>query len=235
MKLTKIALLCAVALGPMTTYAATNKAGDILVRAGYTTVNPDDESSSVFVGADLGSGVGVDTSAALGINAVYFLKDNWAVELLAATPFSHDLELSPIVAADGTTLVPGGKIGETDHLPPTLSILYYLGVGNDKYHPYVGLGLNYTVFFDEGFSSDRTAQGFSNLDLDSSFGLSAQWGIDIDLNDKWVVNASMRWIDIDTDAEFTLNAPGLGINNAPGSVSVDIDPFVYSLTLGYRF
>ena len=49
------------------------------------------------------------------------------------------------------------------------------------------------------------------------------------IDDKWFVNASIRWIDIDTEASFNLNG-------AEGSVDIiEIDPWVYTLTLGYRF
>jgi outer membrane protein len=65
--------------------------------------------------------------------------------------------------------------------------------------------------------------------LDNSFGLAAQVGADYMLSEKWFVNASVRWIDIDTEASFNLNG-------ADGSVdSIEIDPWVYSVTLGYRF
>lgn len=243
MKLTKIALLCSVALAPLSSFAAVNKEGDLIIRAGYSIVNPDDKSSGISAGDDLGSGVDVRKGSGLGINAVYFLHDKWAIELLAATPFSHDLVLNPIPnpAFDRETnpdvspvLDPGGSLGEAKQLPPTLSLLYYWG-DNDKFHPYLGIGVNYTMFFDEEFTAARTEAGFSNLSLDNTFGLSAQWGMDIDINDKWLVNMSMRWIDIDTDAEFIIDNAGLGLTNQPATVAVDVDPFVYTLSMGYRF
>lgn len=213
--LAKLALACTLALGPMTTFAA--QSGDWLLRAGVTTVNPDDSSDNVFVGgADLGIGVNVDNNAQLGLNIAYFLNENWAIELLAATPFDHDIGLNTV-----------GALGSTKHLPPTLSALYYFNTGS-SIHPYVGLGLNYTIFFDEEFTSANSDAGFSDLSLDSSFGLSTQIGVDIDINEKWAVNASVRWIDIDTTAEFNLGADR-------GSVDVEIDPYVYTLSLAYRF
>lgn len=211
----KLALACALALGPMTSFAA--QSGDWLLRAGVTTVNPSESSDNVFVGGgDLGIGVNVDNNAQLGLNVAYFLNESWAIELLAATPFDHDLGLNTV-----------GPLGSTKHLPPTLSALYYFDTGS-SIHPYLGLGLNYTIFFDEEFTSANETAGFSDLDLDASFGLSAQLGVDIDINEKWAVNASVRWIDIDTTAEFNLNG-------ASGSVDVEIDPYVYTLSLAYRF
>jgi outer membrane protein len=58
--------------------------------------------------------------------------------------------------------------------------------------------------------------------------LSVRAGVDWELNDTWILNASFWRIDIDTDATF---------NSALGTVqaTVDIDPFVYMMSLGYKF
>ncbi|MCC2608155.1 OmpW family outer membrane protein [Planctobacterium marinum] len=216
MKLSKLALAATLTLLPLSTMAI--ETGDWLLRGGITSVNPNDSSSNVFVaGADLGVGVSVDNNAQLGLNLAYFLDSNWAVELLAATPFSHDISLDTV-----------GTLGKTKHLPPTLSALYYFDLGNSNLHPYIGLGVNYTVFFDENFNSANKTAGFSALDLDNSFGLATQLGIDIDIDEKWAFNASVRWLDIDTEATFKLGTDA-------GKVEVYIDPYVYTLSLAYRF
>lgn len=192
--------------------------GDWVVRVGMANVAPEDSSSNVNVaGSDLGIGVNVDSNTQLGLNFVYFFSPQLAVEVLAATPFSHDIGLDTV-----------GALGNTKHLPPTVSANYYFADPSAQLQPYVGAGINYTIFFDEKFTSANTSAGFSNLDLDNSFGLAAQVGVDYMLNEKWLINASVRWIDIDTEASFDLNG-------AAGSVDVDIDPLVYSITAGYRF
>jgi outer membrane protein len=192
--------------------------GDWVVRVGMTNVAPDDSSNNVNVGgADLGVGVNVDSNTQLGLNFVYFYSPQLAIEVLAATPFSHDIGLDTV-----------GPLGNTKHLPPTVSANYYFSEPSAKFQPYVGAGINYTIFFDEKFTSANTDAGFSNLDLDSSLGLAAQVGFDYMLDDKWLINGSVRWMDIDTEASFDLNG-------AAGSVDVSIDPLVYSITAGYRF
>ncbi|MGJ8679752.1 OmpW family outer membrane protein [Paraglaciecola sp.] len=192
--------------------------GDLMVRAGLTNVAPDDSSSNVFVGgADLGVGVNVGNNTQLGLNFVYFVTDKLAVELLAATPFSHDIGLNTV-----------GALGNTKHLPPTLSANYYLADDASAFQPYVGVGLNYTVFFDESFTAANKAAGFSDLSLDDSFGLSAQIGMDYKLDKNWLINASARWISIDTEASFDLNG-------SQGKVDVTIDPMVYTVSVGYKF
>lgn len=214
----KKTIASAVALALFSSAGLAFDAGDLMVRAGITQVSPDDSSGNVFVGGkDLGTGVNVDSNAQLGLNVAYFLTDKWNIELLAATPFSHDIGLNG-----------AGQLAETKHLPPTVTANYYFLDAQSAFQPYAGVGLNVTVFFDEDFTAANKKAGFSDLSLDNSVGLSAQLGFDYKLQDRWYLNGSVRWIDIDTDASFKLNG-------AAGSVSVDIDPYVYSLTLGYKF
>lgn len=192
--------------------------GDIIVRAGVASVNPNDASSNLFVdGGDLGTNVTVGSNAQLGLTFAYFLTDKINIEVLAATPFTHDVNF-------GT----GGRLGEVTHLPPTVSINYYVNDPSRAFQPYLGAGINYTVFFDEKFTSENSAAGLDNLSLSNSFGLAAQIGADFKINDTWFVNAALRWIDIGSDASFTSNG-------ASGSVAdIEIDPWVYSISAGYR-
>ena len=67
------------------------------------------------------------------------------------------------------------------------------------------------------------------MSLDNSFGLSAQVGMDYNIDKKWHINASVRFIDIDTEASFN-------VGDAKGSVdSIEIDPWVYTVSVGYTF
>lgn len=176
--------------------------GDWLVRVGAGHVDP--KSSNGLVAS-------VDSGSALVFNGTYFFTPNLGFEILAATPFSHDIKL----AADGT------KVGETKHLPPTFSLQYHFDT-QSAFRPYVGAGLNYTLFFDE--ETTGPLDGLS-LKLDDSLGLAAQVGADFDISDTMFLNFDLRWIDINTDAE---------LDGSPLE-EVEIDPMVYSLTLGWKF
>lgn len=204
--------------------AAFNK-GDIIARIGATNVNPDDSSSNIFVGAaDLGFGVTVDDDTQIGLNFAYFLTDKLNIEVLAATPFTHDVGF-----AVNDPLSTGNKLGEVSQLPPTVTLNYYFNDPSNALQPYIGVGLNYTFMFDEELSNSNEAIGLSDFSLDDSFGLSAQIGVDYMINDKWFLNGSFRWIDIDTDATFNLNG-------TEGFVSsIEIDSIVTTLSLGYRY
>ena len=161
----------------------------------------------------------------LGLNLVWMWTDSIALEVLAATPFDHDLRVSGLSQYGFSTT----DLGSTKHLPPTLSALYFFGNANSMIRPYIGAGVNYTTFFSKDFTSQAASElGANGLDLDDSWGLSARAGIDIHLGDNWILNASMWAIDIDTDANFS---SALGNVNA----SVEIDPLVYMVSLGFQF
>jgi len=231
----KKSLLAIALLSSLSTVALANQAGDILIRGGATMVTPDSGQSAILLGGSnaTGASLSVDDNTQLGLNFVYFFDSNWAVELLAATPFTHDVTLHDPTAGLGDALgVPAGldgaKLAEVTHLPPTLSALYYFDTGT-AFKPYVGLGINYTIFFDEEFESAPKSLTLSNLELDGSFGYSVQVGADYDLGDNWSVNVSARYIDISTDATFAVGDANIG------KASIDVDPMVYSVMLGYTF
>ena len=203
------------------------QAGDIIVRAGAITVAPNESSNDIKVGGAplAGEKATLDSDTQLGLNFAYMLTNQIGIELLAATPFSHT------VGVKGTTvetLVPSGKLADIKHLPPTLSAVYYPMDSSSAFQPYVGLGINYTTFFDEDLSSEARAASFSNLKLKDSWGLAAQVGMDYMLTENLLLNAQVRYIDIDTTATA---------DTALGKVKVDVDvdPWVYMVGLGYKF
>lgn len=230
------AALAFAVLSSITTQAMADsyKAGDFVVRAGVTSVQPDSDKAGVYVealGGDTPLALSVGDNSQLGLNLVYFVSSNWAVEVLAATPFTHDVTIhDPDSVAPGVfdTSVDGATLAEVKHLPPTVSALYYFTT-ESGFKPYVGAGINYTVFFDEEFQAGPESLGFNNLELDDSWGYALQLGADVQLSEHWLLNASARYIDIDTTATFMIG------DEIAGSSDVEINPMVYSLMLGYRF
>ncbi|MCG9730844.1 outer membrane protein OmpW [Shewanella sp. Isolate13] len=195
-----------------TSSALAHQAGDIIVRAGAAVVTPNESSQDV-----LGLGeFSVGDNTQLGLNFGYMLTDNIGIELLAATPFSHDVSL------DGV-----GKIAETKHLPPTLVAQYYFGDAQSKLRPYIGAGVNFTNFFDNEFTNDLDG-ALTDLSMSNSWGLAAQVGLDYQINDSWLVNASVWYAQISTDVKFNY------LGDAQ-KVETDIDPWVYMISVGYTF
>ena len=209
------------------------EAGDILIRAGAITVNPESDSSSVKVdqgplaGADLGGEATMSSDTQLGLNFAYMLTNKWGIELLAASPFEHDVKIK------GTALgAANGKLGTLKHLPPTLSLVYYPLDAKSAFQPYVGAGINYTWIYDEHVGSEASANGFSNFRAKNSWGMAWQVGADYMLTDNIMINGQIRYIDIDTTAYVDNNAVAGGTR---AKVDVDVDPFIYMVGLGYKF
>ena len=188
------------------TTAASNTAmamdqGDWLIRAGASYIDPKSNNHDV---------VSVDSATSFTFNVSYFMTDAWAVELLAAWPFKHDIELK-----DGT------DVGKAKHLPPTLSIQYHWAP-QSVFQPYVGLGLNFTTFFDEKLYGPLEDV---DLSLGNSWGLAGEVGADIKLSDAWFLNLSVRYMDIETKAK--INGESIG--------KVKISPWIYGGNVGFRF
>lgn len=224
-KVSKLSVLAAAML--VSGAASAYEAGDWIVRGGVVMVDPNADSSSLNVdGSRLkGTHVDVDEDTQLLLNVTYMASSHVGVELLAATPFEHT------VNTDGLNNfgLKDVDLGKIKHLPPTLSALWYPMAPASKFQPFIGLGVNYTVFFDEDVSGEaKRALGADNLKLDDSWGLAGRVGMDYMINDCWSLHAGAYYIDISTEAE---------VDTALGTakVDVDVDPWVYTLGLGYRF
>lgn len=211
--------------------ANAHQAGDWIIKAGSISVQPSVDSDPVDVAglATFPNGVDVGNEVQLGLTGAYMLTDRWGIELLAASPFSHDITLTDVPL----------NAGDTKQLPPTLSLQYYPEFGSEKFNPFVGLGLNNTIFFEESVSDDLNSalDGIvslpagsvdAELDLDNSVGLAAQIGLDYMISEHILINGTIWWIDIDTEATIYTAV-------ADVTFDVDIDPFVYLLSIGYRF
>ncbi|HCG9202905.1 TPA: outer membrane protein OmpW [Vibrio parahaemolyticus] len=193
-----------------------HKQGDFVLRVGAASVVPNDSSDKILGSQEE---LKVDSNTQLGLTFGYMFTDNISLELLAATPFSHDIS---------TDLLGLGDIADTKHLPPTLMVQFYFGEPQSKFRPYVGAGLNYTIFFDEGFNNKAKNVGLTDLKLDDSFGLAANVGVDYMINDQWFLNASAWYANIETEATYKFGG-------AKQKTDVKINPWVFMISGGYKF
>lgn len=206
------------AFGAMLSPAAAAQ-GDWLMRLRGIWVGPQDESSAVLPSFPTGS-VSVRDAFVPELDFTYFLSDHIGAELILATS-PHDIS--------GAAALAGlGKIADTMALPPTLTLQYHF-IPSGKFRPYVGFGVNWTVFYSEDASSAlTTAIGPTSVSLDDSFGWAAQAGADIDLSKRFFLNIDVKYIDIDTTATLRTGA-------LVNTVDVDIDPLVVGVGIGFRF
>lgn len=200
----RIALAAVLALAA--TPALAQSAGSWTVGIGAHNIAPKSDNGTLTA-TPLGNlGMDVGSNARPTVTAEYFLKDNLGLEVLAALPFQHDINVAGV-----------GKVGSTKHLPPTVSLQYHFGQGKVK--PFVGVGVNYTRFFS---TKAEGAIAGTTLHLSDSWGLAAHVGVDFRIGEKGAIRVDYRKIDIDTDVK--LNGANLGTKN-----TVNIDPSVYGI------
>ncbi len=197
------------------------QAGDFILRAGATHVVPNESTGGIHGPlSSLFNGASVSSDTQFGLTVGYMVTNHIDFELLAASPFKHD------VGIQGGALA-GTKLGSIKQLPPTLSVDYHFGTGT-PIQPYVGVGVNYTIFYDEDLSQAAKKAGVTGLNLSNSLGPAAQVGVDWNLPDHWLLNADVRYLDIKTNAH--VHTPG-----GDTKVNLAINPWVYTLAVGYHF
>ena len=213
MKSSKYLLAAGALLALVASPALAYESGTWVLRAGVGVVAPD--SDNLVLAPD--AVVEVDDGTSLTLMGTYMFSRHWAFDILASWPFNHDIKLG------------GTKIAETDHLPPTFSMQYHF-LPDSTIQPYVGAGVNYTTFFStdvvQAFTDDF---GITDIDLDDSFGFALQLGADWTFGNRWLLNFDLRWIDIESDLTASDGVDSTDVG------TVKIDPWVYSINVGYTF
>ena len=177
--------------------------GDILARVRAISIEPD-----VSSGGTLSTlGTGVKNAIVPELDFVYMVRQSIGIELILATS-RHEV----------TSNV--GALGGVNVLPPTLLLQYYFNSAG-KIRPYVGAGVNYTLFYNNGLHAGDTPVSIKN----SSFGPALQAGIDVQVARNLFVNFDVKKIWMRTSA----SADGTSLG------SLKIDPLVVGVGVGMRF
>lgn len=195
------------------------KAGDVLVRLRAIMVAPTEKAGPITPGVPTGS-VKVDDGYMPEVDFTYMATNHIGAELIVSTT-KHSIR--------GTGAIEGlGKVASTWALPPTLTLQYHF-MPKSHVRPYVGAGVNYTIFHSSDASDSlEGALGPTRVKLDDSFGYALQAGVDVDVTKRIFLNADVKFIDIDTTAR-------LRSGGAENRVDVSLDPFVFGVGLGFRF
>ena len=187
------------------------EAGDFTVRGGILIVKPDASGAvKTQAGADTGININdITTSAVPEVDLGYFFTKNIAAQLvLGVTPHT--------ITTDA-----GIKVGSTWALPPTLTVQYHF-LPDKRINPYVGAGINYTVFFGEKSASNSLVSGFK---VNQTVAPAIQFGTDFALGGRWFANIDVKKIWMRPSA----TTDALKVN------SVEIDPWLIGVGWGYRF
>jgi len=206
-------LMAAALLSGNVAYAQTaefkpKQAGDFLIRGRVLGVVPDEDITSNTLP---GEG-NVDNDVIPELDFSYFVTDNIAFELIAGTS-KHDVTWNT-----GSANV---DLGSVRLLPPTLTAQYHF-MPESRWSPYVGAGINYTIFYDE------KRGGSQSISYDDSFGYAFQAGFDYAISGAWSLNFDVKKIFLNTDV--TTNVGGTTYK-----ADADLDPWLFGIGVGYRF
>lgn len=201
----KILVAALAAAGLLSSVAAQADDGQFMVRARAVYVDFDNGQKDGLE-SNLGK-VEADSRWIPEIDFSYFFTPNIAAELVLTYPQKVDLKLN------------GADIGSVRALPPSLLIQYHF-TQMGAFKPYVGAGVNYTIFTRKG----NIAGGAATIE-DSSLGLAAQVGFDYMLTKNVSLNVDVKYLQMKTDVELLGNKVG----------KLELNPITAGVGVGYRF
>lgn len=208
--------IAASTIGAVLPAAAGSNDGNFMIRGLVTGVVPETDATVYAAGARIpGADADVSNEVIPATTLTYFFNDNIALELFCCFA-KHSI--------DGTGSISGlGEIADTWIFPPALTAQYHFTrLGTWK--PYVGAGLQYIAFFNEGTGANRL--GATSVSIDDAVGFTLQAGLDVSLGSGWSLNADVKKTWLDTE----INWNGTGVR-----ADADLDPWIFSAGLGYRF
>ncbi|MFO1503180.1 MAG: OmpW family outer membrane protein [Steroidobacteraceae bacterium] len=187
--------------GLVTAAAAQAGQGDWVTRVRATYLHFDNGQNSLPVKVE------ADSRVIPEIDFSYYLTDNVSTELVLTYPQKVDIAVNNTGA------------GSVKALPPTLLAQYHFGAADAAFSPYVGAGLNLTLF-----SSRSVLNGGAHISK-SSVGVAGQIGADMALSGAWSLNVDLKYITMNTNVYVGSTKAG----------KLDLNPWVASVGIGYKF
>ena len=180
------------------------------VRLGVTDLVPANKSAPIGALGVPADKIDVSRKVIPELDVSYFFTSNLAAELVLSYPQRHE------VTVEGTSL------GTFKELPPTLLAQWHFLPGQ-AFDPYLGAGVNWTWITPVNLS----VPGVGTIDLShSSWGYALQAGGDVNLDRNWFLNLDVKYVTIGADVKLF---------NGTKVSDVHVNPYLYSLGVGYRF
>lgn len=195
-------LLCATAIAPAMADDAGVPQKRFIFRARALGVIPDEKA-----GLNIPGKLNVGNALVPEVDLTYFFTEHIAGEIIAGTA-RHQITYN------------GGQLGDAWILPPTVTLQYHF-TPKEKFSPYIGAGLNYSIMYGEDADN-----GFSDLNVGNGFGYAAQVGFDYWVNDSWGINFDVKKLWLNLDAT---------VNNGAVTADIDLNPWLIGTGVSFRF
>lgn len=166
------------------------------------------------IGIPPGADLEVQDATTLFLSYEYRVTPNWGVELAAGIPPEHDTKAKGSIEFLG-------KVSSVKQLAPTLFVNYRFGDDGATWRPFIGLGINYTRFY------DAKSEYGQNIELSDSIGPAAQVGLSYALTPQISLCGAVATAKVKSD----LVATGTTVQ----TTTIDFRPVVYTVALSYKF
>ena len=202
-----------------------------MVRLRVLGVLPDASGSTVNVAgvpslSSPNSGLSISDQVVPELDISYFFTKNIAAELILGVT-RHSIS--------GTGSLANLPIGKTTLLPPTLTLQYHFD-NFGAFKPYIGAGVNYTVFFNNSAANTPAAivgppaivATTTSLHVSNAFGGAVQFGFDYMLDRHWGLNVDVKKLWLRPDYSAT-------VSGLPVTGTAHIDPWLVGGGVTYKF
>jgi outer membrane protein len=187
-------------------------------------VVPNESAKIGIIGGD----VAISNAIVPELDFTYFFTKNFAAELILGTAKHNVNTVGSDISAIGGPTSFDVDLGSVMLLPPTLTAQYhFFPLKEKKFKPYVGAGINYTLFY-----NIKEGDVVKAIEYDNAIGFAAQVGFDVMFDDTFFVNFDVKRLFLKTDVtvDATNLAEGLVI-----PAEVEINPWIVGLGFGMKF
>ncbi len=145
------------------------------------------------------------------LDVSYFFTKNIAAELVLTYPQTININY----------LASQQNLGSIKALPPSLLVQYHF-TDLGAFKPYVGVGVNYTMF------SNRSNLMNGQYSVgSSSAGVAAQVGMDYMFDKNWGLNVDVKYITMSTNVTSTAYGTNVG--------TLTLNPWTPAVGIAYKF
>lgn len=197
--------------------------GDVLIRAGLTSVNPQVKSGDLSAPTVPNTKIDVTPSTVVGGGITYMVSDHFSVDLPLAVFLTHKIK------GDGA-IKGSGQIGSTKAIPATLLAQYRFGEANATWRPYLGAGPTYAKFTET--TGNGTLTGLTNpggegtsLKIKDKLGLSVQAGVTYAFAPNWFADLMVIKTKLKTTSTLSTGQ----------TIDVTLDPVTVGFYVGVKY
>ena len=226
---TPIAILAALSLG-FWAVRASAQTYDNSVRAGIYIIKYNvkaDDIQGPFVPP--GTNLDVKDTNTLYLAYARRINKDWDVELAFGNPPKTET-VGKGPATLGSAPYDGQVIATAKWFSPSLLLQYKFLEESSAFRPYVGLGVNFTHFYDiqSTDAGNAATGGPTTLKLTNSFGPAFNLGVAWHIDGPWHAYASYNYAKVKSD--LTTNTAGI-----ERKTTINFNPSAIVLSVGYSF